>query len=113
MTNDGLLPFQRMRAYVLSKELARRVHAAKLRDKALRDQATRAANRVFLDICEGLPHDSVARRREYFVVAKASLFETIGVMDFAATLGIARQADADAVQTHGVELTRILCGLLR
>jgi hypothetical protein len=38
---------QRLDAYVVAKEIAKRVHEAKIRDTELRDQATRAAKRNF------------------------------------------------------------------
>jgi hypothetical protein len=55
MNNDQLLPFQRLDAYVVAKELARKVHhQGQVRDAELRDQATRAAKSAFLGLCEGL-----------------------------------------------------------
>ena len=39
MTNDMRLPFQKLDVYVTAKEIARRVHAARIRDAELRDQA--------------------------------------------------------------------------
>jgi hypothetical protein len=58
-----LLAFQRLDVYVVAKELVRRVHGAKIRDRELCDQATRAAKSTFLRLCEGLPGDGVAMRR--------------------------------------------------
>src|SRR6266508_4423132 len=72
---DVWLPFQRLDAYRIAKELVRRVHEAKITDAELRDQATRAAKRTFLGLCEGLPNDGQALRRKYFVEANASLHE--------------------------------------
>jgi hypothetical protein len=48
MTNDERLPFQRLDVYVVAKEIAERVHRAKIGDRELRDQATRAAKSTFL-----------------------------------------------------------------
>jgi hypothetical protein len=55
---------QKLDAYVVAKEIAKRVHEAKIRDTELRDQATRAAKSCFLTLCEGLPNDGVAMRRK-------------------------------------------------
>ena len=115
---DGLdsdelwLPFQKLDAYTIAKELVRRVHAAKIADAELRDQATRAAKRTFLGLCEGLPIDGQALRRKYFVEANASLHETLGAVDLAATIGAARADDAVAIQRLGVRLKRMLRGLM-
>ncbi len=115
MTNghDERLPFQRLDAYVTAKEIARLVHAAKIEDPELRDQATRAAKSTFLALCEGLPNRGVAMRRKYFVTADNSLHETLGAMDLAATIGAARGEDAAAVQALGGKLRQMIRGLLR
>ena len=49
--------FQSLDVYVAAPELAALVHAARLGESELRDQATRAAKSVFLNLCEGLPSD--------------------------------------------------------
>jgi hypothetical protein len=66
MQDQELLPMQRLDAYAVAKELARRVHESRIRDTELRDQATRAAKSCFLTLCEGLPNEGVAMRRKYF-----------------------------------------------
>ena len=73
MNNDHLLTFQRLDAYQVAKELAKRVHEARIRDSELRDQATRAAKSAFLGLCEGLPSDAAGIRRRHLSVA--TMFE--------------------------------------
>ena len=89
----------------------RRVHEAKITDAELRDQATRAAKRAFLGLCEGLPNEGQALRRKYFVEANASLHETLGAVDLAATIMALREEDALAIQRPGVRLKWMLRGL--
>jgi hypothetical protein len=43
MQDNNTIPMQRLDAYIVAKEIAKRVHEAKIRDTELRDQATRAA----------------------------------------------------------------------
>jgi len=109
---DDWLPFQRLDAYRIAKELVRRVHEAKITDAELRDQATRAAKRTFLGLCEGLPIEGQALRRKYFVEANASLHETLGAVDLAATIMALRQDDALAIQRLGVRLKKMLRALM-
>jgi hypothetical protein len=109
---DLWLPFQRLDVYQVAKEFVRRVHEAKIADTELRDQATRAAKRTFLGLCEGLPIDGQALRRKYFVEAHASLHETLGAVDLAATIGALRQDDALVIQRLGVRLKHMLRALL-
>jgi four helix bundle protein len=113
MNNEKLFPFQTLDAYRVARELARRVHVAKIRDRELRDQATRASKSCFLCLCEGLPNEGAAMRHKYFVEARNSLAETVGALDLAATIGVVRQEDATAVQELGSRLRRMLTALLR
>ncbi len=78
MNNDNQLPFQRLDAYKVAKELARRVHEAHIGDSELRDQTTRASKSAFLGLCEGLPSDASGIRRRHFDIANNSLHEVIG-----------------------------------
>ena len=111
MTDDRL-PFQRLDAYVVAKELAQRVHAAKIADKELREQATDAAKSTFLRLSEGLPHEGAAMRAKYFRESNGSLHETLAAMDLAAAIGAARPVDAVAIQALGVRLKRMLLALM-
>lgn len=106
------LPLQRLDVYRIAKELVRRVHEAKITDAELRDQATRAAKRTFLGLCEGLPLEGQGLRHKYFNEANASLHETLGALDLAATIGAARVDDALAIQRLGVGLKHMLRALL-
>ena len=61
---EARLPFQSLDVYVAARELAAVVHQARIANPELRDQATRAAKSVFLNLCEGLPSDSGPMRRK-------------------------------------------------
>ena len=111
--SDQQMPFQRLDSYVAARELARRIHTAKVRDAELRDQATRAAKSVFLNLCEGLPHEGVAMRRKYFATALGSLHEAVGAVDLAAAIGVVDPHEAVVVQALGERLRRMLVALMR
>ncbi len=110
---DTLLPFQRLDVYVAAKELARRIHQARIGDAELRDQATRAAKSAFLCLAEGLPNDGPAMRRKYFVEANNSLHETVAAVDLAAAVGALGEVEAAAVQALGIRVKRMLRALMR
>jgi len=113
MKDENLFQFQRLDVYRVAREIAQRVHTARIRDRELRDQATRASKSCFLCLCEGLPNEGIAMRNKYFVESRNSLAETVGAMDLAAAIGVVRQEDADAVQVLGLRLRRMLTALLR
>lgn len=106
-------PFQRLDAYIVAKEFARRVHEAKISDAELHDQATRAAKSAFLHLCEGLPNRGAAMRRRYFTGAQNSLYEALGAMDLASAIGSASKEDAATVQALGARFAQMLRALLR
>ena len=110
---QNTLKFQTLDSYQVAKEIARLVHLAKIRDNELRDQATRASKSCFLQLCEGLPHESVAMRRKYFTEANGSLHETAGAVDLAATLGMMGEEQAEAIQLLAVRLKAMLWKLQR
>ena len=113
MQSNHFIPMQRLDAYVVAKEIARRVHEAKIRDSELRDQATRASKSCFLTLCEGLPNDSVPMRRKYFTMSRNSLHELVGAMDLAEAIGAVDREAATAVQELAFRLQRMLGALLR
>ena len=113
MKDENLFRFQALDIYQVARELAQRVHAARIRDRELRDQATRASKSCFLCLCEGLPNEGAAMRHKYFVEARNSLAETVGAVDLAAAIGVVREEDAAAIQALGSRVRRMLTALLR
>jgi four helix bundle protein len=107
------MPFQKLDVYVAARELARRVHAAEIRDAELRDQATRAAKSTFLNLCEGLPQRSVGTRHRHFQLALGSLHEVAGAVDLAHAVEAINAADAQAVEALSARLRKMLWALTR
>ena len=105
---NHILPFQKLDAYVVAKELAKLTHQAGIRDAELRDQATRAAKSAFLGLCEGLPSDSSGIRRRHFDIANNSLHELIGAVDLADAIGVLDSEVASAILALSVRLKRML-----
>ena len=108
---EARFPFQSLDVYVAARELAL-VHSARLGDAELRDQATRAAKSVFLNLCEGLPSDSGPMRRKHFALANGSLHELVGALDLACAIGALAQDPARRAQQLAVRVKRMLRALL-
>ncbi len=118
MRNDIALdsnrfPFQSLDAYRAARALASLVHAASIRDGELRDQATRAAQSAFLNLCEGLPSDRPLMRRKYFGSADGSLHEVVGAVDLASAIGALGESEAAEIQALAYRLRGMLRGLVR
>lgn len=107
------LPFQRLDAYRVARELARQVCMAGITDAELRDQATRAAKSAFLNLCEGLPDDRPAVRRRYFRQSDGSVHELAGALDLAAAIGALEEVRAAQAIALAARLRALLRGLMR
>jgi four helix bundle protein len=108
-----VFPFQRLDVYRFARELAALVQRAGIRDAELRDQATRAAKSVFLNLCEGLPDDRAAMRRKYFASAYGSLHEVVGAVDLAAALGVVAAPRAEEILAVAGRVRALVHGLSR
>ena len=114
MTEAGeRLAFQELDVYVAAKDFARLVQSARISDRELRDQATRAAKSTFCHLCEGLPNSGTAMRRKYFVGADNSLHEAVGAVDLSEALGAVSADRSRAIQSLGVRLHQMIRGLMR
>jgi four helix bundle protein len=106
-------PFQSLDVYRCARELAVRVHGARIGDPELRDQATRAAKSAFLNLSEGLPDDRVAMRRKYFLASDGSLHEVVAAVDLGSAIGAVDDGDAAEILGLAGRLRAMLRGLLR
>ena len=108
-----VIPFQRLDAYRVARELARVVCTAGIADAELRDQATRAAKSAFLNLCEGLPDDRPGVRRRSFRQADGSVHEVAGALDLAAAIGALDEEVARPAIALAARARALLRGLLR
>jgi four helix bundle protein len=113
METAHFFAFQKLDVYVAAKELAARIHRARVADAELRDQATRASKSAFLCLAEGLPNDGAGMRRKYFVMANNSLHEAVAAVDLAAAIGALATAESEAILALGLRVKRMLRALMR
>ena len=113
MNDDRLFPHQRLDAYKLARAMTVAVFNAQIRDGDLRDQAQRAARSVFLQLCEGLPCERPALRKNYFERARDSLFELVSVVDLAQLVGAMDEAHAREVHDLALRVRAMLVALRR
>jgi four helix bundle protein len=111
--NLSPFPFQKLEVYIQARELAAGVHFANIGDVELRDQATRAAKSVFLNLAEGLPDSQLGVRRRHFCIARNSLCEVAAAVDLAAAMGALPVVVAGELVGRIERVGRLLGGLLR
>ncbi len=102
------LGFMQLDIYRVARELVVRVGALKIADRELREQATRAAASVLLQLSEGLPLEGQAARRKYFNEAKGSVCEVAAAVDVAAALGVARTEEVGEILVLAARVKRML-----
>ena len=112
MDNLERFKFQQLDAYKVAREIAVRVHEARIADPELKDQATRAAKSAFLGLCEGLPNEMPGLRRRYFTQSRNSVCELAGAVDLSAAIDAMDKAQAEAVLALALRLKRMLRALL-
>jgi four helix bundle protein len=108
MENDEGFKFQKLDVYKVAKEVAVRVHEARIADPELRDQATRAAKSAFLGLCEGLPNEMPGLRRRYFTQSRNSVCELAGAIDLSAAIGAMDRSQAEGVLALALRLKKML-----
>jgi four helix bundle protein len=107
MTITVQFRFRRLDIYNVARDLAVLVHASRIGDAELRDQATRAASSVFLNLCEGLPSDAPGIRRRHFGIANGSLHELVAALDLAAAIGAIAPEPAARAQALALRVKRM------
>ncbi|HEX7664914.1 MAG TPA: four helix bundle protein [Polyangiaceae bacterium] len=101
--------FQKLDSYLVAKRVCVQVHALRISQRELRDQAERAALSSFLNLSEGLAGRQTGVRKRHFAIALGSLGEVSAALDMAVALGLTRE---DAELTSLVSRLGAMLGAL-
>ena len=82
-------------------------------DNFVKDQLGRASFSIPLNIAEGSGKFSKADRRNYFTIARASVFECIAILDILCDEGELTRTEFENFATDADELSRILYAMIR
>ena len=113
ITCTPTLPHHRLIAYQVALELLVAVKEAHIRDSKLRDEATRAAKGVCLNIAEGTGRVTRADKARSFTVARGEAIEAIAAVEIAVLAGDAAPKSAERCGVIGNRLIALLTGLIR
>ena len=83
--------FQKLDSYQVAKRVCVHVHALKISQRELRDQAERAVLSAFLNLSEGLAGRADGNRKRHYAIALGSLGEVSAALDMAIALGLVRE----------------------
>ncbi len=113
MTTNHSLPFQKLVAWQVAKDLLGAVVALRISDTGLRDQAERAAKSVCLNVAEAAGRTSPADQKRVFGLARGETSEVAAAVEVAAA---AANCNAEAAR-RAIELASreyaLLTGLIR
>ncbi len=82
-------------------------------DRYVVDQLGRASFSVPLNIAEGSGKFSKADRKNYFTIARASIFECVAVLDILKDEGKITDSDFEGMLNEADELSRILFSMIK
>lgn len=110
-----MFDFQKLDVYKKAKlfhvDCKKLIQETKL-DKFVKDQLGRASFSIPLNIAEGSGKFSKADRRNYFTIARASIFECIAVLDILCDEGTLTLPEFEEFGKNADELSRILFAMI-
>lgn len=85
----------------------------KIKDEAIKNQLGRAALSVPLNIAEGSAKFSRPYRRNFFVVARASIHEIVAIMDILLNSKVITTDKYNCMECDAAEISKILFVMIR
>ena len=113
MTTYNMMPYQKLIAFQVAKELLALVREARIADGKLRDQALRAARSVCLNIAEASGRSTPADQKRVFAIARGELSEVAGALEIAAMTGDCAGAAWSNGQQLALRAHALLTALIR
>ena len=113
---NHMFDFQKLevhkKAKLLHMDCKKIIRKIKL-DKYVKDQLGRASFSVALNIAEGSGKFSKADRKNYYTTSRASLFESIAVLDILCDESVITKDDFEIHFRKADELSRMLFSMIR
>jgi four helix bundle protein len=111
-----MFDFQKLTVYNKAKSLNKKVtellKTTKM-DRVANDQLRRAAFSIMLNIAEGSGRFTKPDKRNFYVIARGSVFECVAILDFSRDIESIEQAEYDSFYTDLEELSKMLFGLIK
>lgn len=111
-----MFEFQKLEVYKKAKafhnEISQFIHSSKP-DKTVKDQLSRASFSIALNIAEGSGRFSKPDRRNFFVIARGSVFECVAILDLLNDQQLINETTFDCFVKNADELSRILYTMVK
>lgn len=111
-----MFDFERLYVYkkakIFNSEIRLFIKVSKL-DPTTKDQLRRASFSVVLNIAEGSGRFSKADRRNFYVISRSSVFESIAILDVLREENILEQQKFEVFYNKGEEISKILFAMIK
>ncbi|MBK7130883.1 MAG: four helix bundle protein [Crocinitomicaceae bacterium] len=100
------------KAKIFNSEIRAFIFVSKL-DSTTKDQLRRASFSIVLNIAEGSGRFSKADRRNFYIISRSSVFESIAILDVLKDENIMFQSQYDAFYAKGEEISKMLFSMIK
>lgn len=111
-----MFDFEKLTVYIKAKQFNIKVLSFlsnKTLDRTTNDQLRRASFSIMLNIAEGSGRFSMADKRNFYVIARGSVFECVAIFDFLKETKQMEEALFSEYYTELEELSKILFALIK
>lgn len=99
-------------AKIFNSDIRKFIRITKL-DNATNDQLRRAAFSVVLNLAEGSGRFSKPDRRNFFIIARSSVFECVAILDVLKDEAVVEESTFRRFYSQGEELSKILFAMIK
>lgn len=112
-----MFDFEKLQVYQKAKEfnleIRKDILSLEKLEKVSRDQLRRASMSIMLNIAEGTSRFSNADKRNFYVIARGSAFESIAILDLLTTENLVVTEQYKFFYSKGEELSKMLFSMIR
>jgi four helix bundle protein len=111
-----MFDFEKLEVYSKAKIYHRQISGLVLKLKfsaSERDQLRRASLSIVLNIAEGSGRFTKPAKRNFYVIARGSVFETVAILEIFFELGYIEKSINQAFYQQAEELSKMLFGMIK
>lgn len=111
-----MFDFEKLEVYQKTKDFTKVSHQFILQsplDKTTKDQLRRASFSVMLNIAEGCSRYTKPDRRNFYVIARGSVFECVAIFDFLKEGNLMEEGFYKECYRKAEELSKMMYGMIK
>ncbi len=111
-----MFDFEKLEVYIKSKKYNKSVTTflqTNKQDRVTNDQLRRASFSIMLNIAEGAGRFTNKDKRNFYVIARGSVFECVAIFDYLKEIGAVEEELYKRYYNYLEELSKMLFGLIK